>query len=439
MQNSPAKPNLVISFLESLGLKQSFIYKLAMWLFTGPYAILKMISATVTATTTLGYYFYSLGYLFIYGYYLSGEITTVPSLFALSINPIPLNEYSVTIISVYLFIATFGIFFAMVSLKQTKLYSLVMVLPILFLLHIGLSLFFLSSYHGANQSLQFLIIWIIPLFLALNIFALIKATKFKVLFLSGIIYSSFLGSFILHYFGIINKAGGLKHGSLGYIMLTVFIIPFLAAIYVMFLQKRYKRTISRVIVLFPFTFIGVVSLYAFFEFITGYNVFMVINKRIEYFFDTDFFSEWKFKLLLVLPIAWILNIFFCRLLKKKQRFQYRKELEQQRLQNTNDNNENIKWDANTRKVFRSIVLFVIPCVFIAICAIPPILSLIAGNYIRTFSPTGVRQIEVIEDYTNHKTIKGMILKIEGDIYYISNEKWELEILKTDHIHVTTEK
>ncbi|ANF95795.1 hypothetical protein [Paenibacillus bovis] len=437
MQNS--RPNLLISFLESIGLKQSLIYKLIAWLVTGPYAILKMISATVTASTTLGFYFYSLGYLFIYGYYLSGELGMGPSLFSLSINPIPLNHYSITIVSFFLFIATFCLIFIGSLIKQKNFFLWIAVLSILFLLHIALSLFFLSSHLEENQLLQFSIIWIIPVILAINIYAFTKSFKFPFLFLSGIVYVTFLILWILHHYRFIDSTHTLKNSSAEYLLLTFFVIPFLAGLYANLFEKRYKRNVSRFITLFPLAFMTALGIYTVIEYTTGYNIAEEIYRRVNYLIHFKPSPFLNVRVMLILTIAVLFNLGFSHLLKRKQISQHKKICTERRDQITEDTNNNMTWDFSTLKTLSSIILCVAPCILMMVCAIPAVTSLIAGNYIRTFSPEGFRKIEIIEDYTNHKTIKGNILKIDGDVYYISNENWELEILRTDHIHVKSEK
>ncbi|GAB7057314.1 hypothetical protein JCM16163A_40620 [Paenibacillus sp. YK5] len=44
-------------------------------------------------------------------------------------------------------------------------------------------------------------------------------------------------------------------------------------------------------------------------------------------------------------------------------------------------------------------------------------------------------MQVIKDYDKGITIKGNIISIKEGIYYISNEKWRLEIIKGDKVYV----
>lgn len=439
MQNPPTKPNFIISLLESMGLKQSLLYKWVLWLITGPYAVLKMTSAAVTASTTFGFYFYSLGYLFIYGYYLSGELGMTPSLFSLTINPIPLNNYSVNIVSLFLFISTFCLVFMGTLIKQKNLYLGIAVIALLLLLHIALSLFFLSSHIEPNQFLQFSTIWIIPIILALNIYAFIKMFKSPFLFTSGFIYISFFIFLALDLSGFKNISQAFDKDSLSYSILAFFITPFLSGIYVGFFEKRYKRNISRFLVVFPLSFIIVAGIYSGFEYISGYSIVGEIYEAIQLFTGYIISPFSKLKLLLILIISFFINLRIAHFITKKQRLKFQKEINERRIQNTDESNENTSWNFDSLKTLSSIMLCVAPCVLMLLCAFSAVTSLVAGNYIRTFSPEGFRKLQVIEDYTNHKTIKGTILKIEGDIYYISNQDWELEILRTDSIQVKSEK
>jgi len=88
----------------------------------------------------------------------------------------------------------------------------------------------------------------------------------------------------------------------------------------------------------------------------------------------------------------------------------------------------------------ALVFFII--VLIGTYVLIPRVSMATAKIIRTFTPETESQHEriYIRDFNDElKSIKGIIVAEQDDVIYISNEKWELEQVKTDKYHVKKHK
>lgn len=75
---------------------------------------------------------------------------------------------------------------------------------------------------------------------------------------------------------------------------------------------------------------------------------------------------------------------------------------------------------------------------LAIYVLIPRVSMATAKVIRAFTPEREFQYDLIHVRavdTELETIKGIIVAEQDDVIYISNDKWELEQVKTDTYHV----
>jgi hypothetical protein len=414
LHNSPlVEPS---EWLKKIGIKRfpknmPYLSSIMSWLYKKPFAIWKMITTIVTIFSALFFFFYGLGYCFIYGYYLSGDIEKTPSLLSVAINPVPINFYSIVIISLFLFLSSFCLF-SLTSLRQIKFsIAFIFISITLISLHMGISMFFVPGNDISAQVISFLPIWIIPFVLVTYITSIFTVFRHPIIFLVGLIYNTYTLLFILGLYG--ERINNVLYTE--YAVFLMSLILFLSSKFVRIFQKCYKRYLGRIVILLPFVTTLVMIIY------------IILYELLD----------WNYPRIIGTYISLILSLFFTLIsaiyVKKKQLKAYKKQILERSLHDPKKAQSD--FDFKKIKILRNLLFCVVPCLLILICTLTTFVSLIAGNYIRTFSPENFRRMDIIEDYRENRVVKGNVIKIEGNKYYISNEKWELEILQSDHIHV----
>ncbi|WP_167544370.1 hypothetical protein [Paenibacillus xylanexedens] len=379
-------------------------------IYNGPYSVLKIIASIITLFSSLFFYFYILGYCFIYGYYFSGNIENLPSILNITINPVPIKFHSVSLISIFLFLAFISLFSLMNISKLKNLFAILMsAILIIFVLHLGISIFFVPGNDVINRFVTFLPVWIIPILLAGLIMSTVVMIKNPMMFFSGIVYGIFI---VILCMNVFEKIFGMVD-SFSYFMekasILILIISFcVASIFVILVNKINNLRVVVSIAIFPFIYI----------------VFFVLN---------HYFTLTLLKRIDIYPVGIIITfIISCCVSFYSSKIVL---FTRNKLFNSDDTIANNEPNESFKKNLRILIMCTIPCFIIFVSVVFSYISLITGNYIRTMSPEGFRQFELIEDYREGKIIKGNTIKNDENTYYISNEEWELEILHSDHVHI----
>lgn len=433
-------PPWLIQLVEKHSTDKEFsLRNIAVWIYNGPFAFFKIIASVITIFTSLFFFFYALGYCFVYGYFLSGNIDNTPSLLSLSINPVPINFYSILIISVFLFLSSFTLCSMIFVPKEKKLIVGIVMFFCLIFLHIALSIFFIPGSDIFQRAGSFVIIWILPILLAILILIFLTFMKDTFIFISSILYVwiswTIIDLFLKEKINLILELSTLfENQSLFAVMLSLLTSFALTKILKKMNIQKYDYLFHSAII-FPFVCIA----------------FLLFTFLFHLFFD-HFFAEGILILFLVITVSLILpkikkiSLWLSKNLEHKHKLETahastNKEEEQTDPPKQDDSNQKeSKGLANKKEqerlVARLFMIF-IPCALLLFVALASFISLVTGNYVRTFSSENLRKIEIIEDYKNNIEIKGNLIKVEGNTYYISDLNWNLKILRSDSISVRT--
>ncbi|MCI1583484.1 MAG: hypothetical protein LKH93_15930 [Clostridium beijerinckii] len=133
------------------------------------------------------YFFYQLGYVFIYGFYFGGDVQS--SIFSISINPVPFNFKAVIVIGVFLLIYILVLCFpiAMSLFYRFNILTFIFLIIIFFLIILSLEYMFFGKV-DISQTVFPINILGIPILSCYMIYAMINFNTYKKLTIINMIY-----------------------------------------------------------------------------------------------------------------------------------------------------------------------------------------------------------------------------------------------------------
>ncbi|WP_379359031.1 MULTISPECIES: hypothetical protein [unclassified Paenibacillus] len=366
--------------------------------------IFRAISLFAFIGGAFSFYFFTLSFSFLYGYYFSGnEANTYQSLLSLSISPVVFNFHSLLIISLLIGLAVTYILSAASLVKkggwQTRLSIVIFSIGF----HISLSIFFVDGTDIGQKVLGFLIIWVVPVFISVMLFWSYRSLLSFGNGFSGAVYGIVIYSMIKVFFGNWSSLDQLL------VPLTAFLT---GTIFTYFQKSCYRYYLYRVIINWPYFFVAV------------------------YIMDTTFASE---KYLMWLFIGSIILAFVSGVWKPKLNLNTLSV--NQENSNEGDGNQNDKlfrseqYLNSLKEQGKAKILTSLSIIIIVVGTLTPSLASLGGQYIRDFTAEEPRKLQTIRDYKNNQTILGKVVVIKDGFYYISNQNWELEILNSDSAYV----
>lgn len=154
--------------------------------------VLRILSAASFLISIFGLFFFTLGYSFLYGYFLSGDVPAYQSILYIVTNPIPFNYYTVLIISSLLILSVIFIMSATYVVKNGVTHVKFSIIVFILIFHICLSIFFVNGSDLLNKIISFSVIWVVPLFISIMIYWAIRSPIRRGLSISGTLYGFFL-------------------------------------------------------------------------------------------------------------------------------------------------------------------------------------------------------------------------------------------------------
>jgi hypothetical protein len=365
------------------------------------FRILSVLSLTITF---LGLFFYALSYSFLYGYYLSGITPSYYSILNIITNPIPFNRYTLIIVSFIICLTVVFLTSSVLVIKKGKWPTSVATIIFLVAFHFCLSIFFVNGNDLFDKSLSFLIIWSLPVYITIMIFWMIRTPIRVGVSLSGTIYGLFLTSLLVSIF----------NWSIITLQLLLPVGSFLVGILFTYSKTSwYHYYIVRFILIVPYVAIS--------------SIFVIYLLQKKNFFLFSINLDILFCLFLSILLSLLLSI-------KKIKT---KEIKHDDISSTTEKNKLDLYLLALDKAGKSTLLCMLSIFLIVSMVFIPHFSFTTGQYIRdfTFTSTDKRKLHIINDYEEKISIKGTIISIKDGVYYISNEDWELDVLKGDRITV----
>lgn len=134
----------------------------------------------------LGFAFYTLAYVFFYGYYFSGKSDNIQSILQVMINPVPFNFKSLIVLGIFFVLIVFIFVFMTIKLidsitKATKFY-IISDMIFFIILFIFLNMFFTIVFVGQPDfKVEYFKVWLFPMYIIVFL-AFICASKVENLF-----------------------------------------------------------------------------------------------------------------------------------------------------------------------------------------------------------------------------------------------------------------
>lgn len=366
------------------------------------YTLFKIIASISTILTTFGFFFYSLGYCFLYGYYFSGDINEdVISIINLLRLPIPFKNFSVILVAGYLLISLTFLVFTVVEFKTKKIYNIIGSSLFFLIFHFCISVFFVDGTDLFGKFISFSIIWVVPIYIGILILWIYRSSQRSILSLAGILYGLIIDLLLYTTF---HLPEGLNQ------IVAPLSCFFIGSLFTFLPLWWTSRASMRFIISLPFIMAGALA------FLVG----------VQWSFTYKMNLNWYIFLTIVL----VINIPVSFLIKGKG-------IETTKISSTSKRSlisfiEDFNKLDNAKKV-----IFVLLAV-ILLSTLPPFYSLIAGKYIRDFTPIENRKVQIIKDYDKNLELKGNVVVIDDGFYYISDENWRLRILKGEKIYINVD-
>jgi hypothetical protein len=396
----------LITIIENI-LKKSFIYK---------------IIAIILTSSVIGTLFYAFGYVFLYGYYFSGEISFSPSALQAFVLPVPFNFYSVIIISAYIFIssillALLGRLFLFLSSKNIKwkdkfIFGLGS-LSFFIIFHVMFSLFFVNlSINDFSNIISFLWIWVVPLIFVTSMLWFVRSIKVPVPSISGLIYGLILIPLIIELISkiVLNQ----DELQLTNEILDTFWVYFsfvFSAFYSLLDKYHYMKSIKGTIVRF-LTYFPLLTLFLY-----------AIYKILDYF-----------KISSNMPILLVFLILLIPMLFIAAKFPWKKNPNAKDTKNEKDTKHD---QHNTTLNNLNKIIYPTYGLFILLMSITAIYfgTLHAGKYLREFSQGHVfYKLEFTTSEAESKSsIIGIVVAVKDGTYYISDQSWRLNIIQSNFL------
>ncbi|KQY84170.1 hypothetical protein ASD24_10335 [Paenibacillus sp. Root52] len=365
--------------------------------------VFRILSVTSLILSLFGFFFYTVGYSFLYGYYISGNESSFVSTLNVITNPVPFNYYTVLIISSLLMISVIFLISAVFVYKKKKVHLSLATSVFILVFHVCLSTFFTNGQEIPNRALSFIIVWAVPIFITIMVFWMVKAPTRIGTSISGSLYGAIIPAVLFVFFDFQD-------------ILVQLILPlstFLVGIIFTFLKEQwFKKYIFRFLIFFPYIFTGCII------------IVIVIQNLLQFEINNTI----RFVLLLS---SLLINIVIS----------FRKIKIQQNDSTSGENEGKTKYEQYFKpleEAGKASVIATITLVVVALGILTPYIAVIGGQYIRDVSDSN-RQLHIIQNDRGMILSKGTIISVKDGVYYISDENWKLTIVKGDNIIVVDSK
>ncbi|MBB3112967.1 hypothetical protein FHS18_005069 [Paenibacillus phyllosphaerae] len=363
--------------------------------------ICRIISAVSFAVSVFGLIFYTIGYSFLYGYYFSGDLPGYYSILNIIVHPVPINFYTVSIISSLIIIIVVFLISSIFVIKQKNWGKSVPILIFLVAFHICLSVFFVNGEDIYEKSFSFIVVWSVPVFITIMIFWMIRTPFHPRLSISGTLY----GLFVFVIFDLILKIQDI------YAQLFLPVGSFLLGIIFTLLNKKWtEKYIFRAFLTFPIVELIVL--------IFMYLLKIIIEVKIDGK-DMTVLTCLAFLITLIISLK-----------------RYKESPEIPRVSSNSDNKKYTVLLNKLEQLGIPSIVSTVSIIILLLGILAPLLSLNAGQYIRVITTSSTREMQLIKNYDNSFSIKGNVVSIKEGNYYVSNEGWNLVIVKGDKIIVS---
>lgn len=358
--------------------------------------------------TIISCIFYSLGYLFIYGFYFSGVSARRYSLFDIIINPIPLDFKSTIVIAVLFLISVILFRLIVKSFKINKVLTLFIFIGVHFLLAVIFIGF--GNDNDFQDILLFCLVWVLP-FLVYQMISFSKELENtgSLIIISSICYAfnlTILNILILVNFNILHTYYSWCYISF---VLLLFLTP-----------KILKLIIAKIkyqagVILICFSIINLLIVI-----ITGI-IFYLIKSKLS-------ITQFIFFMIISLVIASVFSI-----LMSRSKFFINNSSINTEIPNSKSNLEIFKNLTNKNRYLSIIILISVMLLCFSICFYG---SIILGHIVR-MSILNIPS-DLIKYTSCGKTceIRGIIVCKKDGIGYISTEDFNLKTVNIDGFEVT---
>ena len=343
-----------------------------------------LISLTVTIFSTLSFL---VTYHFLYGYYFGGEMDSAFSNFELIRRFVPFHLNTMGFTYLMISLSASLILYLLALIRGRKLAFIAIATLGLIFFHIIMSVFFTRELTLKNI-IYFSGIWIIPIIIAGLIIFTVRGMRYPFKTYSGITFGLLFFSILMSVFKL----------NISEEWLIICIIILLFGFGILFSIIKYNKYWNSIF-FFPYTMLPIIVIMIF------VNIGLISS----------------------LVIAVILSMALSRYFKGKLR---------EGVQTKGESTNFVGLIMNRKTRTGALVFFLI--VLLGTYVLIPRVSMSTAKIIRTFTPETESQYELIyiRAFNDElESIKGIIVAEQDDVIYISNEKWELEQVKTDKYHV----
>ncbi|MFF0830187.1 hypothetical protein ACFYU8_25270 [Brevibacillus sp. NPDC003359] len=361
----------------------------------------RFLSLSATFITLFGFFNYMLGYSYLYGYYFGKDQNVPTSILELIISAVPFNFYTVTVMGVfvillYSFFASLVYFIVKSSTNvkswKTSFQKLLAVCLIIFVSQISISIIFFGEFkNNLSQIIEMgVFIWCLFFFLLVFLIWMIRSSKRPIAGISGFLYSIILLLLMAQYTDI----------AVDY-QIAIFLFscfPF------GILLTWYKR--NNFFIYYPYSALFLIM-------ISGESLGLSVDRSI----------------FLSLIIAVIFSMIFESV---KQNLVQMYIFLKRKLQKNTDVVEIVDPKKNKANLKVTLPVLIMMCI-LALTTVVPYTSFITGKIMRSMIPG--RAIQVIEYSNGTNNICGELVTYKDGVFYISNTKWELVVLKNIDVTV----
>ena len=349
--------------------------------------ILGLISLTITVFSSLSFL---ITYHFLYGYYFGGEMNTVFSNFEIIRRFVPFHMNTMAFTYLMISLSASLIIYLVSLFRGRKFAFFAMATLGLVFFHIIMSVFFTRELTLKNI-VYFGGIWIMPFIIAGMIIFTIRGMRYPFKTYSGLASGLLVFAILMSKFQL--------NITEEWMVICLIIALFIFGI--LFSNIKYNK---------------------YWNFIFFYPYSLVLAMLMISFANIDLFIMGLVIIALLISIALA--------------YYFRGKL-QEEVQTKGEPAPNfLGLIRNPKTRTGALVFFII--VLLGTYVLIPRVSMATAKVIRTFTLETESQYELIyiHDFNEElESIKGIIVAEEEDVIYISNEKWELEQVKTDKYHV----
>ncbi|MGR6898696.1 hypothetical protein [Rummeliibacillus sp. TYF-LIM-RU47] len=369
-------------------------------------------------------------YCFLYGYYFSGNKVMSISNFNIISNLVPFSLQMISMTIIF-FTCIYYILSSLLSLsrktKENKWWLYCLFLLTIILLNIFITLFFANELSFISF-LSFLLVWVFIGLIVWSLYVLINFSNNFYIMLKSMFFVVFILLAIL----IISISFLKIESKIVDLIITLLIIPLFLLTITIF-HKFYTHKLI--------AFLSYLSFFFFLFLVMGY-------------FINTYIIRIPFKISFILMLSLIFSLIFLNFFFKKEiDFIHPKFKSQNKEADIKSKEEinGIDTNENTNMLYQSIIIFynsvtnktdkrdkfILAFLLFLIFVSIPRLSLLCGQNIRNLNVSTENTLEICYIYQNgiEKGMLGKYIIENNSTLYISNNDWQLEIIKPINYHV----